>query len=412
MALTTLRAQRIRFIKVDLTRKNSMRTCSRLVLFAATISALLACASVLAQEAARPAPPRPRTPNDTLVSPEVLPDKQVTFRLYAPEAKTVKVNGEWFNSPAEQKASTHDLAPSANGVWSVTIGPLMPGTFRYHFVVDGVQVADPRNPNSSQSLNFVNSMVSVPGLDYEDVQDVPHGAVAAVWYQSKALGILRRMHVYTPPGYETSKGKYPVFYLLHGAGDNDDVWSTEGRAGFILDNLIAAKQARPMIVVMPAGHTPANPPGIPGAMRSHDFEKDFWQDVMPYIESHYRVRTDRNSRAIAGLSMGGMQTLNIAMAHLDKFAYIGVFSSGWLRQKPEEVEAENAATLNNAAARKGLRLFWFATGVDDSLISSTRASVDLLKKHGFNVELKESTGMHTWINWRDYLHEFTPRLFQ
>jgi enterochelin esterase family protein len=262
-------------------------------------------------------------------------------------------------------------------------------------------------------LNFVHSLVSVPGLDYQDVQDVPHGAVAAVWYQSKALGVLRRMHIYTPPGYETGKGKYPVFYLLHGSGDSDDVWSTEGRAAIVLDNLIAAKRAKPMIVVMPAGHTPAKVPAIaPGPTRNRDFENDFVQDIMPYVESHYRVRSDRNSRAIAGLSMGGAQTLNISMGDLDKFAYIGVFSAGWFRQTPEAIETEFAAGMNDVRLRKGLRLFWFATGKDDGLIPTTRTTVETLKKHGFNIELQESTGMHTWINWRDYLHQFAPRLFQ
>ena len=379
--------------------------------------AVLICGFAFAQEPARQASPppqaRPRTPNDTLVSPEVLPDKQVTFRLYAPDARTVKVNGEWFNSPEEQKNATHDLEAGSNGVWSVTIGPLMPGTFRYRFIVDGVQVTDPRNPNSSGSFYYVYSVFSVPGLDYQDIHDVPHGAVASVWYQSKALGILRRMHIYTPPGYEEGKGKYPVFYLLHGAGDADDVWTTEGRAAVNIDNLIAAKQAKPMIVVMPAGHTPSQVPGgAPGGMRSRDFEKDFWQDIMPYVESHYRVRLDRNSRAIAGLSMGGMQTLHISMAHLDKFAYIGVVSSGWIRQTPEAIEKEYGTELSDVRAQKGLRVFWFATGKGDGLIPSTRTSVEILKKHGFNVELEESNGMHTWINWRDYLHQFAPRLFQ
>jgi enterochelin esterase family protein len=348
-----------------------------------------------------------------LVSPEVLPDKQVTFRLYAPEAKTVKVNGEWFNSLEGQRNATHDLQAAANGVWSVTIGPLMPGVFRYRFIVDGVQVADPRNPNGSGSFYYVYSVFSVPGLDYQDIQDVPHGAVASVWYQSKTLGILRRMHIYTPPGYEAGKGKYPVFYLLHGAGDADDVWTTEGHANFIMDNLIAAKKVKPMIVVMPAGHTPSQAPGgVPGGMRGRDFEQAFWQDIMPYVESHYRVRLDRNSRAIAGLSMGGMQTLNITMAHLDKFAYIGVFSSGWLRQTPEAIEKEYGTELSDVRAQKGLRVFWFATGKDDGLLPSTRTSVEILKKHGFKVELNETSGLHNWINWRDYLHQFAPRLFQ
>ena len=387
------------------------------ILFLAVTITFVVCGFSFAQEPPKPAPTtppaRPRSPNDTLVSPAVLPDMRVTFRLYAPEAKTVKVNGEWFNSPEELKKVEHDLQPGADGIWSVTLEPLMPGTFRYHFVVDGVQVADPRNPNSSQSLNFVHSLVSVPGLDYQDVQDVPHGAVAAVWYQSKALGLLRRMHIYTPPGYEIGKGKYPVFYLLHGSGDSDDVWSTEGRAAIVLDNLIAAKRAKPMIVVMPAGHTPAKVPAIaPGPTRNRDFENDFVQDIMPYVESHYRVRSDRNSRAIAGLSMGGAQTLNISMGDLDKFAYIGVFSAGWFRQTPEAIETEFAAGLTDVRLRKGLRLFWFATGKDDALIPTTRTTVETLKKHGFNIELQESTGMHTWINWRDYLHQFAPRLFQ
>lgn len=306
-----------------------------------------------------------------------------------------------------------DLQAGADGVWSVTVGPLAPGTFRYHFVVDGALAADPRNPNFSQSMNFVHSMVSIPGLDYQDVQDVPHGAVASVWYQSKALGTLRRMHIYTPPGYEVNGEKYPVFYLLHGAGDADDAWSTVGRAGFILDNLIAAKQAKPMIVVMPAGHTSVRPlTGAPNPMAARDFEKDFVQDIMPYVESHYRVLANRENRAIAGLSMGGMQTLNVSLSHLDQFAYIGVFSSGWFRQSPEAIETEFGTGLNDVNSRKGLRLFWFATGKDDFVLPNTRTTIEILKKHGFNIEFQESTGMHTWINWRDYLHQFAPRLFQ
>jgi enterochelin esterase family protein len=395
-----------------------MHIAKRSILFHAVMTAVLLGGFSFAQEPPRQPPrasTRPRTPNDTLVSPEVLADKRVTFRLYAPEATMMKVSGEWYNSPEEQKTIGRpaDLQKAADGVWSVTLGPLPPGVYRYHFTVDSVRVVDPRTPNVSEDLHSVSSVVSVPGLDYEDVQDVPHGAVAEVWYQSKALGVLRRMHIYTPPGYENGKGKYPVFYLLHGANDNDDVWVSEGHANFMMDNFIAAKKAKPMIVVMPAGHTPpAVPGGPPGGMQGRDFEKDFVQDIMPYVESHYRVRTDRRSRAIAGLSMGGMQTLNISLAHLDKFAYIGVFSSGWLRQTPEAIETEFGAGLNDVRARSGLRLFWFATGKDDSLLPRTRTTVEILKKRGINVEFQESSGMHTWINWRDYLHQFAPRLFQ
>ena len=396
-----------------------MAISKRSILFLTLTFAILVASFSFGQQPPKPAAPtppapsRPRTPNDTLVSPEVLPDKQVTFRLYAPDAKTVSVKGEWFNSPEEDKKIEHALQAGPDGVWSVTFGPLMPGTFRYHFVVDGVQVADPRNPLASQELNYDETVVSIPGLDYQDVQDVPHGAVASVWYPSKSLGILRRMHIYTPPGYEMGKGKYPVFYLLHGSGGSDDDWTSEGRANVILDNLIAAGKAKPMIVVMPAGHTPVKASdGAMAALRNGEFEKDFTQDIMPYVQSHYRVRPGRNNTAIAGLSMGGYQTLNISMANINKFAYIGVFSAGWFRQTPEEIESKFGAGLNDANAQKGLRVIWFATGKDDSLIPITRSTVELLKKHGFSVELLESPGMHTWINWRDYLHEFTPRLFQ
>ena len=248
------------------------------------------------------------------------------------------------------------------------------------------------------------------------------------------------MHVYTPPGYELGSTKYPVFYLLHGAGDSDEAWTSVGRAGIILDNLIAAKKARPMIVVMPAGHTNGPNPGVgapftsavPQADTPDDFTRDFTTDLMPYIEKHYRVVADRANRAIAGLSMGGSQTLNIAIPHLDQFAYIGVFSSGLIggggrgrgatpvagapaapaAPFGEAWEKRNLAMLDNAALKKGVKLVWFSTGKDDGLIATSRSTVDLLKKHGFNAQFVESQGGHTWLNWRDYLVQFTPQLFQ
>ena len=369
-----------------------------------------------AQQAQKPAPPPlpqfKTTPNDSLISPELQADKRVTFHLYAPQAKNVRVRGEWATNIAEFFKGT-DLQRSDDGVWSVTVGPLAPGIYRYSYMVDDLQLADPRNPSSSQSLSFVHSMVSVPGLDYQDVKDVPHGAVQTVWYQSQVLGRVRRMHVYTPPGYERNTAKYPILYLLHGASDGDDSWSTVGHAGFILDNLIAAKQCKPMIVVMPAGHTvPLFIWGDPHGLDLGEFEKDFVQDVMPYAESHYRVLTDRAHRAIAGLSMGGMQTLDISLANPSSFAYVGVFSSGWLAGRLEESEKRYVAGLDDAKAKSGLKLVWFATGKEDFLLDRTHATVDLLKRHGFSPEFHESEGGHTWDNWRAYLHEFTPRLFQ
>ncbi len=287
---------------------------------------------------------------------------------------------------------------------------------------------DPRSPSVSESNGNAWSMVYVPGADFMETKDVPHGAVASVTYFSKSLAKFRRMHVYTPPGYETSSQKYPIFYLLHGAGDCDDSWSSVGRAGFIMDNLIAAKKAKPMVIVMPAGHTgPFNfgPPAA-GAPRipdfNDDFVKDFNSDIMPYAESHYRVLRDRQHRAIAGLSMGGAHTLNIAIPHLDEFAYVGVFSSGIFGIVPLAAagsapaagpswEQQHMAELDNPPRKKAWKLFWFSTGKDDLLLSTSKATVEMFQKHGFKPKFHESAGAHTWTNWREYLNEFAPQLF-
>jgi enterochelin esterase family protein len=360
-----------------------------------------------------------------VISPEVQADRHVTFRVLAPQAQEVSLRGT--DIPANQRGTP--MVKGDEGVWSVTLGPLNAGAYRYNFNIAGVSVIDPRNPSTSESNNNTWSLVVVPGSDDFDTKEVPHGAVASVTYYSSALGRFRRMHIYTPPGYEIGQQKYPVFYLLHGAGDSDDSWTSVGRAGFILDNLIATKRARPMIVVMPAGHTSrtAGGRGAPGAR--DEFNEDFLGDVMPYVEKNYRVLSDRAHRAIAGLSMGGAQTLNASIAHLDRFAYIGVFSSGIFGIVPPgpgragapaapapppgpSWEEQHLAALDNAAARKGLKLFWFSTGADDGLMTTTKATVEMFKKHGFDPVFKESTGGHTWLNWRDYLVEFTPQLFQ
>jgi enterochelin esterase family protein len=283
--------------------------------------------------------------------------------------------------------------------------------------MNGVPVIDPKNPATSESNATTWSVFTVPGADFMDAKkDVPHGAVAAVNYYSKSLDKFRRMHIYTPPGYEGSGNqKYPVFYLLHGAGDSDDSWTSVGRANYILDNLIAAKKAKPMIVVMPAGHTSQQVGGGRGAgpAARDEFTEDFVGDIMPYVEAHYRTVNDRAHRAIAGLSMGGSQTMNIAFLHLGKFAHVGVFSSGILGGAgPEAWEKAHVADLDNASLKKGLKTVWFSTGVNDGLITNSKSTVELLKKHGFDASFKESPGAHTWINWREYLNEFTPMLFQ
>jgi enterochelin esterase-like enzyme len=396
-------------------------------------------AAPLAQApAAQPAAPAaPQAP--AVTSPEVRADRRVTFRVFAPTAQRVELR-----SPGDipgiggRGVAPPQLTKTSDGVWETTVGPVPAGAYRYVFTVDGVTVVDARNPATSQTNTTVYSLAVVPGSDVFDTKNVAHGAVASVHYSSTALGGIRRMHVYTPPGYDAGRDRFPVLYLLHGAGDVDDSWTSVGRAGFILDNLIAANKAVPMIVVMPAGHVngagaalgatvPASAAqGMPGIGSGPDpFVSDFLTDLLPYVEKNYRVLTDRNSRAIAGLSMGGNQTLNIGIPQLQKFAYIGVFSSGIIdggrRGAPGAADAapvgvawekQNAAALDNAANRKGLRLLWFSTGKEDFLLATTRGTVDLLKKHGFSPVFIESEGAHTWLNWRDYLSQFAPQLFQ
>ncbi len=277
-----------------------------------------------------------------VVSPEVTADRHITFRLLAPKAEAVKVSAS--DIPGGQGGTP--MVKGENGIWEATLGPVVPGAFRYNFNVDGIPVVDPRNPLTSESNTNTWSLVAVPGSDWMDTRDVPHGAVAAVTYHSSALGRFRRMHIYTPPGYENNSQKYPVFYLLHGAGDSDDSWSSVGRAGFILDNLIASGKAKPMIIVMPAGHTRAGFARTPSA--NQEFPDDFTKDIMPYVEHHYRIINDRAHRAIAGLSMGGSQTLNIAVPHLNQFAYIGVFSSGLIGSFPNPNPAPGAPAAGSA----------------------------------------------------------------
>lgn len=398
---------------------NATKTLAPLV---ATVLGLLTwSSSALAQPAA--APPRGRGPQGPqVISPEIAADRHVTFRILAAHAEKVHLSAGDIpgNGPGAE------MTKGTNGVWEVTLGPIDPGAYRYNFNVDGVPVIDPRNPDISESNNNVWSLVYVPGSDFMDTRDVPHGAVAAVTYYSKTLQKFRRMHVYTPPGYENGHGKFPVFYLLHGAGDCDEAWTSVGRAGFILDNLIAGGRVKPMVVVMPAGHTRTFGFGRGGGPRpqTDEFVQDFLNDIMPCVEKSYRVYTDQKHRAIAGLSMGGGQTINIAIPNLDKFAYVGVYSSGIFgilgrgpganADRPEgpSWEEQHRAVLDNPKLKKGLKLFWFSTGKDDFLIGTTRATVEMFKKHGFQPVFLESPGAHTWINWRNYLNEFAPQLFR
>jgi enterochelin esterase family protein len=361
------------------------------------------------------APAQPKGPKGPVfVSPDVKEDRSVAFRLHAPKATAVGLMAGDIPGGGPRTLKKGD-----NDVWELTLEKVDPGTYRYLFMVDGVPTADPRNQAVSQSNGNVWSVVHVPGADFMDRKEMLHGAVARVYYHSSALGRDRRMHVYTPPGYETSGEKYPVLYLLHGAGDSDDSWTSVGRANFILDNLIAAGKAKPMLVVMPAGHTgpfswnlPTAPAKGGGPAGNARFEDDFTKDIQPYVEKNYRVLADRTHRAIAGLSMGGAQTLNLFADRPKDFGYAGVFSSAVIFGKATDWEKQHETNLDDKAAKEGLKLVWFATGKDDFLMGRTKETVELFKKHGFAPEFQETTGGHTWINWRKYLNEFAPRLFQ
>lgn len=363
---------------------------------------------------------RPQRPPE-FVSPEVKADGSVTLRVFAPQAKAVRLAGGDLPKP-NPFGPGPELKKAENGVWEVTVEKVRPGAYRYKFNMDGLEVADPKNPAASESLDTSWSLFTVPGSPVADLKEVPHGAVAAVPYFSKSLKKFRRMHVYTPPGYEKDAKTYPVFYLLHGATDSDASWGTVGKAGQVLDNLIAAGKAKPMIVVMPMGHT--GPFRFGGGGNSfqtqmEEFDRDFQQDIRPLVESTYRVSPGRENRAIAGLSMGGAQTLNAAIPHLKDYAYVGVFSSGIFGidlpnpANGPSFEETHKAALDDADAKKGLKLLWFATGKDDFLLNTTRATVKMLESHGFKVVNKETEGGHTWIVWRElYLPEFAQALFQ
>jgi enterochelin esterase-like enzyme len=379
----------------------------------ATLAKIVGATFLLAA-LALPALAQPPAPPPPVVSPQIAASRDVTLRLRAPAAQRVElVSGG--DIPGVPMQGGLPLAKGADGVFPVMLPALAAGAYRYRFSVDGVPTMDPGNPATSESNGNAWSLFYVPGAPFMDTQRVAHGSVAEVHYFSTALNRTRRMHVYTPPGYEKSRDSYPVFYLLHGAFDGDDSWSTVGRAGFIIDNLIAAGAAEPMIVVMPDGHTSrfGGGGGGAGGLNMADFVGEFNADIKPHVERTYRARTAREDTAIAGLSMGGAQTLDIAFGDLSSYAYVGVFSSGVFGIADDsDWESAHSAQLGDAARKRDLELVWFSTGKDDFLLDTTKATVAMLEKHGFDVVYEESAGGHTWIVWREYLAKFAPQLFR
>jgi enterochelin esterase-like enzyme len=331
-----------------------------------------------------------------IVSPEVKSDRTVTFRFHAPRAHQVLV-------ALENLDGLRPLLLGEDGVWAVTLGPFEPELYSYSFVVDGVAAVDPLNPNVKIGTRTTDSLLDVPGdppLFFEE-RPVPRGTVHLHRYESKTLGVTRGLNVYTPPGYDTNpKAVYPVFYLLHGGGDNERGWSTIGRANVILDNLIAEEKAVPMIIVMPDGHAPAAK-GV-----DNPFQSDLIENIIPYVEAKYRIKTGSENRALAGLSMGGFQTLEIGISRQDLFGWIGVFSGG-IRDSYEQTYGPFLDTANQK-----LRLFWIGIGKTDFLWERNENLLKLLEKRGVKHTFHLSEGGHTWKNWRHYLHEFLQLIFK
>jgi len=430
---------------------------------------LLVCSFALAQETGRGAGAAPAAARGrgggrgpAVVSPEVRPDRTVILRIAAPFARSVTVNGEIMgtNPPAA-------LTPDANGAWSVTLGPLEPEIYSYGFNVDGMTVNDQRTSYVKPSSSYTSQVV-VPGDGprFYDPRPVPHGEVRIVTYEAKTLnGMTRRMRVYTPPGYESGSRKYPVLYLFHGAGDWDVAWTDVGRANYILDNLIADGKAKPMIVVMPSifqqaslgtgamapaaarGPAPSAAAGAPAAARGNapapataavpavgqddNFTKELLQDIMPLIQKKYRVVTGPDATAIAGLSMGGAQSLRTGLGHLETFHYVIGLSSAVAMggggrgaapvggaapaaaAAPDPTAAYPALMADVAGANKKLKLFALYCGKQDSLvINGNKALSAALLAKGVRLQYTETEGGHWFIVWRQNLRDFAPLLFR
>lgn len=340
-----------------------------------------------------------------IVSPEVVQNKQVTFRLKAPKAAEVSLRGQWDR---QQVPMTKD----ADGVWSVTLPEVTAGVWEYSFSVDGLSMIDPMNSAMKPQRSPNTSILHIPGSPalVWDFQDVPHGTIHQHSHFSKSLGKERQVWVYTPPGYEiATTEKYPLLVLQHGSGDRHETWVTHGKAHWILDNLIAAKKAVPMIVMMIDGHPLGMVPRDQADRRSASlaaFKTELLSEALPLVEQLYRLRPEREQRAITGLSMGGWQSLSTGITHLDKFAWIGSFSGA-----VDEKEIQ-AALDDPAGTNAKLKLLWIACGEKDFLLERNEQLTATLKAKGIQHEWRLTPGDHSWPIWRDYLAEFTPKLFQ
>lgn len=360
-----------------------------------------------------------------IISPEVNADNSVTFRFQAPDAKEVKLTGDWMPAQGWTPGS-EPMTKDDKGLWSLTTAPLASDLYSYSFTVDGLRNTDPNNVYMIRDVATVTNVFIVGGgkADLYKVNNVPHGTVARRWYDSPSLGMKRRITVYTPAGYESSKQKYPVLYLLHGMGGDEEAWINLGRTSQILDNLIAQGKAKPMIVVMPNGNVVQEAaPGesslgfkkptmqLPNTMDGK-YEETF-KDIISFVEGNYNVITEKSGRAIAGLSMGGYHSLHISRFYPNMFDYVGLFSAAIMYD--EKVKSKVYENLDQTLLQQknnGFKLYWIGIGKTDFLYKNNvefRSKLDSMK---FPYVYRESEGGHTWTNWRTYLSELAPQLFK
>lgn len=342
-------------------------------------------------------------------SPEVKEDRTVTFRFLAPNAKEVKLSSQFITGQ-------QNMIKDDRGVWSITLGPVDPDIYPYCFIVDGIQVADPKNSWIFPNEGFQNSLVEIPAGKPQvyTIQNVPHGTVSCRYYYSNELGT-RPLLIYTPPGYDEAKSeKYPVFFLLHGTTDTEETWVKTGRANIILDNLIAQGKARPMIVVMPYGRAFPVISKESGSLRNREnlqeFQKDFKNYILPFVERNYRVRTDREGRAIAGFSGGGGTSLYIGLGNPDLFAYVCGYAPGMLK---EEFDRNNAVPFADPQLTNSrLKLFWLGCGKEDGLYAVLQEYMKVLDEKKIKYQTFITSGGHTWMNCKKFLNETAQLLFK
>ena len=365
--------------------------------FAIAALAALTCTAASAQGFRR----QP-TPNDTLRSTVVLEGNKVVFQIYAPAAQQVAVTGDLpWGAPVR-------FTKEENGVWKGRLDKIDEGVFRYNFIVDGVSVYDPKSALAGETKALLK--VQPTGDEFFAMKDVPHGAVAQRWYHSENLGQMRRLHVWTPAGYEKSKEALPVLYLVHGGGDNDASWPTVGAAGLILDNLLAEGKMVPMIVVMPNGTVESS--DLNGEVPL--FVEDLMGSIIPFIEANYSVKTGSGNRAMAGLSMGGLETLETMLPHYREFSYFWVLSSGWFADDKANYEVKGARLKEIADDfNKHVKILAFTQGgPEDIAYDNCKAMLGLFDAAGIRYEFSEGPGGHSWYTWRRDLRDLAPRLFK